>query len=150
MSISLDGIKNLIGSIWKSLPTEIVVLLGFLIALSNMDFLPLPVLQVLGSTVSIASFAMLYFRMYNKVAHDLVISKAVRQAEKNYILNSYLNVRDEYIHKIKIKDSTLLDSAKEAVSSEKVEVNINLNTEAETEPEPAIEILSPAEVITVP
>ena len=140
MSISLDGIKNIIGSIWKSLPTEIVVLLGFLITLSNMEFLPLPILQVLGSTVSVASFAMLYFRMYNKVAHDLTVSKAVRLAEKNYITESYLKVRMEYIHKIKSKDTTLIETLKEAIPEKENSVD-----EKETETK-----VEPVEIITVP
>lgn len=118
MSISLNGIKMVFTSIWKSLPIEIVVMIIFLVSLSQLDFLPNPVLQVLASMTSIASFSMLFFRMYNSVAHDYIVSKAVRLAEKKYITNRYDKCRAEYIVHIKNKKQTIVQSISESLKKE--------------------------------
>ncbi|GAG17870.1 unnamed protein product, partial [marine sediment metagenome] len=115
MSITLEGFKRVMGAFWKSMPTEIVVLIGFLMALSQLDFLPLPILQVLASITSVVAFGMLYVRIYNKMAHDIETGKAVRKAEVNHITKRYIQARPEYISMIKSNNKTVIQNAKEAV-----------------------------------
>ena len=141
MSITIEGIKKVFSSIWKSLPSEVVLVLMVLVGMSQLDFLPLPVLISLASLTSIVSFGMLFVKMYNKSAHDWVISKAVRLAEKNYIQTCYSDCRPEYISHIKESDKTIMDTVKD-ITSELTEnkqsdtININISKDELEEPEP--------------
>lgn len=117
MNISIEGLKKVFGAVWKSLPTEIVILLSFLVALSQLDFLPFQILQILASSVSVASFAMLFFRIYNNIVHDYVVKKAVREAEKKYISENFTDVRAEYITTAQAENKTIIDTLKTASAS---------------------------------